>query len=76
MAGAAFLLDFAAAVYAIRAFKGLHPYWEMQHALKAKADPTEMNVGCFTAAVEFARKRAFLSFTAEPGNLFEKHWRF
>ena len=32
VAGAAFLLDFAAAVYAIRAFKGLHPYWEMQYA--------------------------------------------
>lgn len=57
VAGAAFLLDFAAAVYAIRAFKGLHPYWEMQYALKAKEDPTEMNVGCFTASLQFAGEK-------------------
>lgn len=70
--GAAFLLDFAAAVYAIRAFKGLHPYWEMQHALKAKADPTEINVGCFTAAVEFAGEKGLPEFHGRALEIFSE----
>ena len=72
VAGAAFLLDFAAAVYAIRAFNGLHPYWEMQHALKAKADSTEMNVGCFTAAVEFAGKKGLPEFHGRAPEIFSE----
>lgn len=76
VAGAAFLLDFAAAVYAIRAFKGLHPYWEMQYALKAKEDPTEMNVGCFIASLEFAGKKGLPDFMAELRKFSQKHWWF
>lgn len=70
VAGAAFLLDFAAAVYALRAFKGLHPYWEMQLALKAKEEPTEMNVGRFIAGVEFAGKKRLPSFHGRAPEIF------
>ena len=72
VAGAAFLLDFAAAVYAIRAFKGLHPYWEMQYALKAKEDPTEMNVGCFTASLQFAGKKGLPEFHGRAPEIFSE----
>ena len=70
VAGAAFLLDFAAAVYALRAFKGLHPYWEMQLAIKAKEEPTEMNVGRFIAGVEFAGKKRLPSFHGRAPEIF------
>lgn len=73
--GAAFLLDFAAAVYAIRAFKGMHPYWEMQYALKTKAEPTEANVCCFTAAVELAEENGLPAFRGRAPEIFAETWR-
>lgn len=45
VAGTAFLLDFAAAVYAIRALKGMHPYWEMQLPLLRIVDITVFDIG-------------------------------
>ncbi len=72
--GAAFLLDFAAAVYAVRAFKGLHPYWEMQYALKAKANPTEANVCCLTAAVDLAEKNNLPAFQGRAPEIFTETW--
>lgn len=72
--GAGFLLDFAAAVYAIRAFKGLHPYWEMQYALKAKAEPTEANVCCLTAAVELAEEKELPAFKGRAPEIFAETW--
>lgn len=73
--GAAFLLDFAAAVYAVRAFKGLHPYWEMQYALKAKAEPTEANVCCFTAALELAEEKGLPAFKGRAPEIFAETWK-
>lgn len=72
VAGVAFLLDFAAAVYAIRALKGLHPYWEMQLALKAKQEPTEMTVCCFTAGVEYALEHKLPAFKGRAPEIFEE----
>ena len=60
VAGAAFLLDFAAA------------YWEMQYALKAKEDPTEMNVGCFTASLQFAGKKGLPEFHGRAPEIFSE----
>ena len=73
--GAAFLLDFAAAVYAVRAFKGLHPYWEMQYALKVKAEPTEANVCCFTAALELAEEKGLPAFKGRAPEIFAETWK-
>ena len=60
--GAAFCLDFAAAVYAFRAFKSIHPYWEMQKAIKVQHDPTSLNIGCLIAAIEYACDHRFPPF--------------
>ncbi len=75
IAGAAFLLDFAAGVYAFRAFKGMHPYWEMQYALKAKAEPTEANVCCFAAAVDFAEMKGLPVFKGRAPEIFLETWK-
>ena len=53
-------------------FKGLHPYWEMQYALKAKEDPTEMNVGCFTASLQFAGKKGLPEFHGRAPEIFSE----
>lgn len=72
VAGTAFLLDFAAAVYAFRAFKGQHPYWEMQLAIKAKQEPGEMTVLCFTASVEYALEHNLPAFKDRAPELFKE----
>ncbi len=66
VAGAAFLLDFAAAVYALRAFKGLHPYWEMQYAPKSKggSDGDERGL-LYRSRWSLPGKSVFLIFMAE-----------
>lgn len=72
VAGTAFLLDFAAAVYAFRAFKGQHPYWEMQLAIKAKLEPGEMTVLCFTAGVEYALEQSLPAFKGRALEIFKE----
>lgn len=73
--GAAFLLDLAAAVYALRAFQGVHPYWEMQLALKAKKDPCEVTVRRFAAGVEYALERQLPAFRGRALEIFEETYR-
>lgn len=68
--GAAFLLDAAAGVYAFRAFKGIHPYWEMQLALKAKTDPSDVTVYRFAAGVEYALEQGFPIFKGRSLEIF------
>lgn len=73
--GAAFLLDLAAAVYALRAFQGVHPYWEMQLALKAKAEPCERTVCRFAAGVEYALEHQLPAFRGRALEIFEETFR-
>lgn len=68
--GAALFLDLAAGVYAFRAFKSIHPYWEMQLALKAKQDPSEASVYRFAAGVEYAMERGLPAFKGRAPEIF------
>lgn len=70
--GAAFFLDLAAGMYAVRAFKGIHPYWEMQLALKAKENPSEAAVCSFAAGVEYALEQALPAFKGRAPEIFEE----
>ena len=70
--GTAFLLDLAAAVYALRAFKGMHPYWEMQLALKAKQELSGEAVRRFTAGVEYALEQKLPAFKGRAPEIFEE----
>lgn len=75
IAGAAFLLDLAAAVYALKAFKSIHPYWEMQLALKAKQELSEAAVCRFTAGVEYALEHKLSAFKGRALEIFEETLR-
>ena len=70
--GTAFLTDLAAAVYALRAFKSIHPYWEMQLALKAKQELTDDAVCRFAAGVEYALEHDFPAFKGRAPEIFEE----
>ena len=72
VAGAAFLMDLEAAVYALRAFKSIHPYWEMQLALNAKQELTEDAVCRFIAGVEYALEHKLPAFKGRAPEIFEE----
>lgn len=70
--GAGFLLDLAAGVYAFRAWKGLHPYWEMGLALQAARKPDEDSVCRLTAAIEIAAEKGLPPFKGRALEIFDQ----
>lgn len=70
--GAALLLDIAAGAYAFRAFKGLHPYWEMQLALQVIKIPDETSVFRFAAGLEYALEHGLPAFKGRSLEIFDE----
>lgn len=68
--GTAFLMDLAAAAYAMKAFKTMHPYWEMQLAIKARQEPSAEAVRRFTAGVEYALEHQLSAFQGRAPEIF------
>mgnify|MGYP006866773424 CR=1 FL=1 len=72
IAGAGFLLDLADGGYAWKAFKGLHPYWEMQLALEAGKNPDEAAVFRLAAAIEYALEKKLPAFKGRALEIFKE----